>query len=71
MIKLHSRSPSPPSHSDASTSRPAQVAKVLVVDDDQAMAQVVMGHIRSHGMEAFGATNSSELAEASDDVTSL
>lgn len=61
MSKLHSRSSS---SSDASTPRSAPVAKVLVVDDDQAMAHVVMGHIRSHGMEAFVATNSSELAEA-------
>ncbi|MCF5930920.1 response regulator, partial [Xanthomonas perforans] len=37
---------------------------MLVVDDDQAMAHVVMGHIRSHGMEAFVATSSSEVAEA-------
>lgn len=37
---------------------------VLVVEDDQAMAQVVMGHIRSHGMDAVVATNSSEVAEA-------
>ncbi|WP_211242516.1 response regulator [Xanthomonas euvesicatoria] len=61
MIKLHSKSPS---SSDVSVARPAPAAKVLVVDDDQAMAHVVMGHIRSHGMEAFVATSSSEVAEA-------
>ncbi|MFA4384890.1 response regulator, partial [Xanthomonas perforans] len=61
MIKLHSNSPS---SSDVSVARPAPAAKVLVVDDDQAMAHVVMGHIRSHGMEAFVATSSSEVAEA-------
>lgn len=53
-----------PSSSDVSVARPAPAAKVLVVDDDQAMAHVVMGHIRSHGMEAFVATSSSEVAEA-------
>ncbi|MCC5067124.1 MULTISPECIES: response regulator [Xanthomonas] len=61
MIKLHSSvTPTP----DERAPRPGRAAKVLVVDDDHAMAQVVVGHIRSHGMEAFIATNSSELAES-------
>ena len=41
-----------------------QSPKVLVVDDDHAMAQVVMGHIRSQGMDAFAASNSAEMAES-------
>lgn len=37
--------------------------RVLVVDDDQAMAQVVVGHVRSQGMEAFAVSTSAEMAQ--------
>nr|WP_115528291.1 MULTISPECIES: response regulator transcription factor [Xanthomonas] len=61
MMKFPSIAPAP---LPTSAQRSSQAAKVLVVDDDHAMAQVVMGHIRSQGMEAFVATNSSEVAAA-------
>jgi len=60
-MKMPVIAPAPP----AGRAQPAvKSTTVLVVDDDQAMAQVVMSHIRSHGMRAFMASSSSEVAEA-------
>lgn len=43
---------------------PSQRTKVLVVEDDHALAQVIIGHIRSQGMEAYAAADSVEMDES-------
>lgn len=47
-------------HTENSVQRP----KVLVVDDDRSIAQVIIGHIRSQGMDAYAAADSFEMNEA-------
>ncbi|ALN57942.1 MULTISPECIES: response regulator [Lysobacter] len=42
----------------------SQRPKVLVVEDDQALAHVIMGHIRTQGMDAYAATDSAEMSES-------
>ena len=42
----------------------SQRPKVLVVEDDHALAQVIIGHIRSQGMDAYAAADSAEMDES-------
>ena len=45
----------------AETKALPNISRVLVVDDDPAMAQVVVGHIRSQGMEACSVSSSAAM----------